>query len=116
MSVLIVEGVDGFRVSGFLRAAAGPGPEAGVRAGAHDNAPQAGAEPAFVRLALEHLNNFLRRNSRTVDGCRVKAVKYRVFCAQPLDPGLKLVYVLGRTTTHPKPGLNLLSCAWRSST
>ena len=28
--------------------------------------------------------------------------------AQPLDPGLKLVYVLGRTTTHPKPGLNLL--------
>ena len=24
-----------------------------------------------------------------------------------LDPSLKLVYVLGRTTTHPKPGLNI---------
>ena len=27
---------------------------------------------------------------------------------QAIDPDLKLVYVLGRTTTVPKPGLNLL--------
>lgn len=33
---------------------------------------------------------------------------YSLFVVQSIDPEMKLVYVLGRTTTVPKPGLNLL--------
>ena len=38
-----------------------------------------------------------------------REAKRVVACAQAsaLDPQLKLVYVLGRTTTHPKPTLNI---------